>query len=100
MPVLLPNIDAITLGHVIFIRRGREHDRLLLAHELVHVEQWAALGYARFVWSYLYAYARNRVRGLPHWSAYRAIPLEVDARTMATQRLGNHPGASGPASSQ
>jgi hypothetical protein len=79
---LTPGIAAMTLGRYVLVRRGHERDRGLLAHELVHVRQWRELGAIRFVTRYLGAYVRNRRRGLDHWNAYEAIPLEIEARTL------------------
>lgn len=83
VPVLTPGIAAMTLDRWILVRRGHEHDRDLIAHELVHVRQWRELGAARFLVRYLGAYARGRWRGLGHQAAYEAIPLEAEARTVA-----------------
>lgn len=73
----------MTLGRWILLRSGRERDRGLLAHELVHVRQWRELGAARFLVRYLSAYARGRWRGLGHKAAYEAIPFEAEARAVA-----------------
>ena len=43
----------MTLGRWILLRRGHEHDRGLIAHELVHVRQWRELGAVRFLVRYL-----------------------------------------------
>ena len=83
VPVLTPGIGGMTLGHWILLRRGHEHDRALIAHELVHVRQWRELGAVRFLCRYLGAYARGRRRGLGHQDAYEAIPLEAEARALA-----------------
>jgi hypothetical protein len=83
VPRLTPGVAAMTLGRVILLRRDHAADEALLAHELVHVRQWRELGAAGFLWRYLGAYARNRAAGLGHQRAYEAIPLEVEARTLA-----------------
>ena len=83
VPWLTPGVGAMTLGRIILVRRGHAHDAALLAHELVHVRQWRELGAVRFLWRYLGAYARGRSAGLGHQRAYEAIPLEVEARTLA-----------------
>jgi hypothetical protein len=83
VPCLTPGVAAMTLGPLILLRRDHADDQALLAHELVHVRQWRELGAARFLWRYLGAYARGRVAGLGHQRAYEAIPLEVEARTLA-----------------
>lgn len=80
---LTPGAGAMTIGRFVLIRRGREHDARLLAHELVHVRQWREQGRLRFVWRYLAAYLRGRRRGLDHRAAYLAIPFEAEARALA-----------------
>jgi uncharacterized protein DUF4157 len=80
VPVLTPGVAGMTLGRWILLRRGHEHDRGLIAHELVHVRQWRELGATRFLVRYLGAYSRGRWRRLGHRAAYEAIPLEVEAR--------------------
>ena len=83
VPFLTPGVAAMTLGRMILLRRDHRDDEVLLGHELVHVRQWRELGAARFLWRYLGAYARGRFAGLGHQRAYEAIPLEVEARTLA-----------------
>lgn len=70
---------AITLGHVICIRERSVDDELLVRHELVHVRQWREHGVVGFLRRYLSDYLRFRVRGLPHWAAYRRIGFECEA---------------------
>ncbi len=74
-----PGAAAITIGNVISIRRRAAGDERLLRHELVHVRQWRELGAFRFLVRYLGAYFYWRLRGYPHWGAYRRIPSEVEA---------------------
>lgn len=83
VPWLPPGVAAMTLGHLVLLHRRHLDDPDLLAHELVHVRQWRELGAPRFLWAYLTAYLRGRLRGLGHREAYRAIPLEVEAREVA-----------------
>jgi hypothetical protein len=83
VPCLTPGVAAMTLGRIILLRRDHAADRALVAHELVHVRQWRELGAPRFLWRYLGAYVRGRRAGLGHDAAYRAIPLEVEARQLA-----------------
>jgi hypothetical protein len=80
VPWLTPGVAAMTLGRVVLVRRGHERDAALLAHELVHVEQWRTRGAVRFLVRYVGDYVRLRVRGHGHWSAYTALPFEVEAR--------------------
>ena len=80
VPMLTPGVVAMTIDRWILVRRGHEADVELIAHELVHVEQWRRLGVVRFLRGYLGAYVRGRRSGLGHWPAYRAIPFEAEAR--------------------
>ncbi len=80
---LPPGVAGMTLGRLIILRRGCEADEDLICHEMVHVRQWSELGVPRFLWRYLSAYARGRLSGLDHQAAYRAIPLEEEARRIA-----------------
>jgi hypothetical protein len=61
----------------------------LIVHELVHVHQWAQLGVVRFLWRYLGGYLKGRLTGLSHQDAYRAIPIEVEARAITSQMQGS-----------
>lgn len=74
-----PGAEAITIGKVILVRRRAAADEQLMRHELVHVRQWRELGALGFLVRYLGAYFYWRLRGYPHWAAYRRIPLEVEA---------------------
>ena len=66
------NITGLTLGHAIFVRRGRDRDPLLLSHELRHVAQYEAEGgIAPF-------FARHLVDLVEH--GYEDSPFDVDAR--------------------
>ncbi|MEY2568024.1 MAG: hypothetical protein QOE35_2553, partial [Actinomycetota bacterium] len=69
----------ITIGSVVVVRRRAAGDERLLRHEMVHVRQWRRLGHLGFLRRYVGAYLRWRVKGYPHWGAYRRIPLEVEA---------------------
>ena len=80
VPVLTPGVAGMTIGRWVLLRRGHAHDVGVVAHELVHVEQWRTPGPIRFLRAYLGAYARGRRDGLGHAAAYRAIPFEAEAR--------------------
>lgn len=80
VPWLTPGVAAMTLGAWILVRRGHETNAGLVAHELVHVEQWREWGAVRFLTRYVADYLRLRVAGEPHWRAYAAIPFEQEAR--------------------
>jgi len=81
--VLTPGAGGMTVGRFVLIRRGREGDERLLAHELVHVRQWREQGWLRFLWRYFTDYFKGRRRGLGHRGAYLAIPFEAEARELA-----------------
>lgn len=83
VPFLTPGADAMTLGRTVLVRRGHTNRAQLMAHELVHVQQWDRLGAPAFLAQYLGAYVRNLARLRRHRAAYLAIPLEVEARERA-----------------
>lgn len=83
VPWLPTGVAGMTLGSLVLVRRDHVGDEALLRHELVHVRQWRELGAPRFLWRYLTAYAAGRRQGLSHDEAYRAIPLEAEAREIA-----------------
>ncbi len=101
-PLLTPGCSGLTIGRLVLIRNSHytssSHDphlqerataaegnvsarQALLAHELVHVEQYARIGVRRFLWRYLREYFGNLLRLRSHKQAYRAISFEVEART-------------------
>ncbi len=85
VPILPPGADGMTLGHHVLViddtdRSGR---RTLMAHELVHVRQFAELGRTRFLIRYLAGYLQALRRTRRHRDAYLAIPAEIEARREA-----------------
>ena len=85
VPLLAPGTGGMTMGRLILVRRDHDRSgrRVLLAHELVHVEQYDRLGTARFLWRYVSEYARNLRRLHNHRQAYLAISFEGEARAAA-----------------
>jgi hypothetical protein len=86
-------VSAMTLRTNIYIRSGvlEEAPSILgplIVHELVHVQQWKQLGVVRFLGKYVAGYIGGRLTGLPHQDAYRAIPIEIEAREIAAQLQG------------
>jgi hypothetical protein len=80
--LLLPrNVAAITLGRRIWVARELPPAEMavLMRHEMVHVRQMEQLGVPRFLWRYVKEYVRNRLRGMDHDAAYRAISFEREA---------------------
>lgn len=64
-------------------------DRLarLVIHELIHVRQFAAAGYPRFVSSYLREYWLGRLGGKSPRQAYLDIPQEREARELTARTI-------------
>jgi hypothetical protein len=82
---------AMTLGRLVLVRRRVADDALLLRHEEEHVGQWRRAGVPGFLARYLGAYLRWRLRGYSHWSAYRRIPLEIEAEWAARRWATEQP---------
>jgi len=80
---LASGAHGMTLGRHVLLVRGHETSPKLIAHELVHVRQYAETGFVRFLARYLRAYAGNLVRLRDHRAAYLAIPTEAEARREA-----------------
>ena len=85
VPVLPRGADGMAIGRWIFLKddRDRSGDRQLLAHELVHVRQFAERGYLRFSFDYLRHYAAGLLHHRRSRQAYLDIPAEVEARADA-----------------
>ena len=89
--ILHPRVEAITLGSRVFVRPDRLDalaagaDPRLLAHELIHVEQWRQHGVVAFLVRYLTDYVRLRSVGCDHDTAYRHIGYEWAAYSSASR---------------
>lgn len=94
VPFLASGADGMTLGRFVLLTRDdpadRTGERELIAHELVHVVQYAHQGMPRFLWRYIAAYLRNRRRLGRHHDAYLAIPFEEEARAQAARWAASH----------
>src|SRR5690606_554072 len=80
VPLLPRGAGGMTIGRFVFLLADRVRDGTskLLAHELVHVEQYRRQGYLLFSIRYLWHYGRGMIRHrLRHRVAYRNIPVEV-----------------------
>ncbi len=97
VPLLAPGFHGMTVGRLILVLRDddRSGKRTLLAHELVHVEQYAQFGIVRFLRRYVSEYARNLWRLRSHRQAYLAISLEAEARAAAERWLSATSGSCG-----
>jgi hypothetical protein len=80
-PFLFRNVVAITIGRRVWLSPSIDERSLLplLRHELVHVRQFAQLGFFSFLRSYLAEYVRLRRSGLSSTAAYAAISFEREA---------------------
>lgn len=81
-------VRGVTLGPLVLAdpRLLQEHGvalARLVVHELVHVRQFAELGYARFMFRYLREYVTARLHGEGHREAYLGISAESEARDVA-----------------
>ncbi len=87
VPVLPPGSSGMTIGSIVFLRHDddRSGTRELIAHELVHVRQFAESGRLRFLVRYFGGYLSGLTRLGHHRKAYLAIPAEVEARREAAQ---------------
>ena len=83
-----PGAAATTVGRVVLVRAGQEHDARLLRHEAEHVRQYRRYGLAGFLVRYLWDYGRWRLRLYPHWAAYRRIGFEVEAEWLSRRTTG------------
>ena len=85
VPFLPNGADGMTIGTIVFLRDDRDTsgDRALMAHELVHVRQFAEQGVIPFFASYVGDYLRGRRAGSNHRQAYLDIEAEQEARAEA-----------------
>jgi hypothetical protein len=84
-----PGIRAVTQGRLVFVdpelmRGDPEVLAHLIVHELVHVRQYVAAGYLRFVMSYLKEYWIGRIGGKSPHQAYLDVSLEQEARELTS----------------
>lgn len=81
VPLLPPAAQGMTMGRFVLLRRPEPTDgtSTLIAHELVHVRQFAERGLVRFLIGYVAAYLTRLVRFRSHRRAYLAIPAEEEA---------------------
>jgi hypothetical protein len=87
VPVLLPGAQGLTSGRLVLLRRDEPTDgsSTLIAHELVHVRQFAEQGRLPFALRYLSAYLLGLVRYRRHRLAYLNIPAEEEAYRLSRQ---------------
>jgi hypothetical protein len=83
---------GMTLRNLILLseRVADDGTSSLLAHELVHVQQWHEEGRARFLWRYIWDFTSALVRTRSWSRSYRAIRHEVEAREAATRWSRSH----------
>ena len=82
IPWLPGNFAATTLGRFVLLARPQPTDgtSALLAHELVHVEQWGQQGRVRFVVGYVSNFLAEFRRRRRWMDSYRALDAEIEAR--------------------
>jgi hypothetical protein len=87
VPVLPPGAVGLTSGRFVLLLHDEPTDGSsdLIAHELVHVRQFAETGRLRFASRYLGAYLRNLLRYRRHRLAYLHIPAEQEAYGLSHQ---------------
>ncbi len=93
VPLLPRAVDGLTLGRWVLLRGDRieRQASILIAHELVHVRQFAELGVFGFLGRYVGEYLTGLVRHRSHRSAYENISLEVEARQEAARWQASQP---------
>jgi hypothetical protein len=89
VPALPGGFDGMTIGSNIFLRSRVAVDgtSTLLAHELVHVRQWAELGPVGFSYRYVRSFLAGLIDHRSWMRAYRSIDAEEQARFEATDWL-------------
>ncbi|MCP5028959.1 MAG: DUF4157 domain-containing protein [Actinomycetia bacterium] len=87
VPRLFGGFDGLTSGRVVFLVEDDDRDggRPLMAHELVHVEQFRRQGRLVFGATYFSGYFRGLARHRSHRKAYLDIRQEREARQRAQQ---------------
>jgi hypothetical protein len=81
--------DGMTLGRHVLLARDVDADgtSALLAHELVHVRQWAEQGVVGFSARYVSSFVRNLARYRRWKRAYHDIGAELEAKRETTDWL-------------
>ncbi len=82
VPRLFGGYDGLTSGRIVFLVEDNDHDggRPLMAHELVHVEQFRQQGRLVFAALYFSDYLRGLACLRSHRKAYLDIRHEREAR--------------------
>lgn len=85
----LSGIKGMTQGRFVFVdpdlMRGEpEYLARLVVHEMVHIRQYLAAGYLRFVIGYLKEYWIGRLGGKSPRQAYLDISVEKEARELTS----------------
>ena len=89
VPSLPGGYDGMTIGFNVFLKPDVATDgsSALLAHELVHVRQWADSGAVKFSSRYVTSFFSGLVRQRNWRNAYRSIEAEKQARIETTDWL-------------
>lgn len=86
------DVEGVTHGRLIFVdprlmEESPERLARLVVHELVHVRQYVAAGYLRFLAGYLMDYWKGRIGGKAPHDAYRDISHEREARELTERTV-------------
>lgn len=92
IPWLPGTFAGLTLDRFILLARPQPEDgsSTLLAHELVHVEQWDDRGIIGFAWWYVSNFLREYRQRRKWMNAYRALDAEVEARSRTRDWWNRH----------
>ena len=92
VPLLWGSYQGVSLGRTILLRTdvAPTGASRLMAHELVHVRQWAEKGVFGFLIAYLRDFFRGLVRTRSWDAAYRQIAIEVEAREVTEDWQRRH----------
>ncbi len=98
VPVLAGPFTGMALGRFVLLRIDVAPDgrSRLLAHELIHVRQWAELGVVGFLVRYVTDFVRGLVATRDWNEAYRRIGAEVEARDLTRRWWERLTGTAGP----
>jgi len=90
--LLAPGTSGMTFGRLILLRTDDDRDgtRQIIAHELIHVGQYAEHGLFGFLARYVRAYVHQLCRLHSHRRAYLAIPFEQEAYAEADRWAARH----------
>lgn len=92
IPFIPGGYSGMTLGRFICLAdpQPTTGTSTLLAHELVHVQQWHDQGAPTFLWTYLTSFVSGLKTHKAWRKAYSQIPQEIEARQAANNWAQRH----------